>query len=141
MASFRGNLWFLSNFYPCVINTKSGDWPSAEHLYQATKFTDAEEREKIKEHSSKGLKRFCKTLSSFRDNWNEVRRGFMQQVLKLKFEQHPELLQKLRDVPDSELVELNEWHDVYWGKCVCRIHRGQGENMLGELLKELREGK
>jgi predicted NAD-dependent protein-ADP-ribosyltransferase YbiA (DUF1768 family) len=39
----------------------------------------------------------------------------------------------------GEIVEWNTWHDRTWGKCTCPICKGEGENLLGEILMKLRD--
>jgi predicted NAD-dependent protein-ADP-ribosyltransferase YbiA (DUF1768 family) len=57
----------------------------------------------------------------------------MRSVLKYKFSQHRDLLEKLKAV-EGEIVEHNHWHDTFWGVC-----EDEGENHLGKLLMQLRE--
>jgi ribA/ribD-fused uncharacterized protein len=140
MPAFRGELYFLSNFYPIeILSKKWGAWPSAEHLYQACKFTNPTERELIRSHPSKGLKSFCRTLSSLRPNWNELRTEFMWRILVRKFAlDKKELRGKLVATKSMNLVETNEWHDNYWGSCVCNKCNNSGSNTLGSMLMEMR---
>ena len=56
----------------------------------------------------------------------------MRKVLQAKFEQHPDLMEKLV-ATRSPLVEYNDWNDKFWGVC-----DGVGHNCLGRLLMELR---
>lgn len=139
---FRGEFQFLSNFFRCDIIGKDGRvWPSAEHVYQAMKFEDIERQEKVRLHPARGLKRFIRTLGPIRQDWNDIRVDVMRLILQKKFEQHPELMAKLRGVSD-EIREDNYWHDNFWGDCMCtdRIHcMPHGQNMLGQLLMEIRD--
>lgn len=38
--------------------------------------------------------------------------------------------------PEKEIIEWNNWGDVFWGRC---IHTNKGENHLGRLLMKIRE--
>ena len=58
----------------------------------------------------------------------------MLNVVRAKFDQHPDLAQKLLETGDEELVEGNTWGDRYWGVC-----GGKGKNMLGKILMRVRE--
>ena len=75
-----------------------------------------------------------------RPDWNEVKLSVMLEVLRHKFNQNPDLADKLLATGDTLLQEGNTWHDYYWGVC-----NGKGENNLGKLLmlvrQELREAK
>ena len=59
----------------------------------------------------------------------------MEEVVRAKFSQNPELLQRLIDTGDMELVEGNRWHDAYWG---VDLATGEGENHLGLILMKIR---
>ena len=57
----------------------------------------------------------------------------MYSVCKAKFTQNTDLLKKLLDTGDAELVEGNTWGDRVWGVC-----KGEGENRLGKILMRIR---
>jgi predicted NAD-dependent protein-ADP-ribosyltransferase YbiA (DUF1768 family) len=59
----------------------------------------------------------------------------MTEIVGEKFNQNPELKEKLLATKDIELVEGNHWHDTYWGVC-----NGVGENHLGKILMAYRDG-
>ncbi len=61
----------------------------------------------------------------------------MEQVLHAKFGD-PELADQLVSTHPHQLVEGNTWHDQFWGDCHCGRCPGDGENMLGVALMELR---
>lgn len=126
---FQGPLLFLSNFYFCDIRFKGKTYPSSEHLFQSLKTLDPDLQERIRTHPPKGLKAFAKTIP-LRDDWDDVKSAVMMMVLIAKFHQHPDLLEKLKAVPDEDLVEENYWGDTYWG-----VTDEGGKNMLGKLLK------
>lgn len=144
IGPFRGRYRFLSNFWD-----KHGK-PS-EHFFQAAKTTDKEARALILAAPTAGeAKRLGRPdgfleLSeklgrevSLRPDWESIKFDVMAWCLERKF-QHPELRQMLLDTGDAELVELNTWNDLVWGRCTCAKHQGEGENNLGRLLMELRD--
>ena len=45
-----------------------------------------------------------------RANWETVKNGVMEEVVRAKFWQNPDLLQKLLDTGDPDLTEGNGWH-------------------------------
>lgn len=69
-----------------------------------------------------------------RDNWDEVRTHYMRAILSNKFSDQ-ELYEKLQSTAPHELIEGNTWGDIFWGQCPI----GNGKNMLGKLLMELRD--
>lgn len=137
---FRDNFAFLSNFYPCTINTKHGVFRSSEHLYQASKSQSPLIWETVRNHPSKGLKAFAKTID-IRNDWDIVKLPIMEKILNLKFTQHPDLKAKLQKI-SGIIIEHNEWHDNYWGSCTCnRCKDRKFNNYLGQLLMKIRDGK
>ncbi len=139
---FRDQFHFLSNFYSVPIETKWGVFSSAEHLYQACKFTDVKERERVRRHPGKGLKSFCRTLTSFDPKFNDKRLTYMKEIIHRKFDQNPWLQYKLASV-EGIIVEENTWHDNYWGDCICTKRKqcnfAKGQNHLGVLLMQERK--
>jgi ribA/ribD-fused uncharacterized protein len=138
MVKFRFSNHPFSNFYPAPLLIDGVRWPTSEHYFQAQKFQGTEYEEEIrnlptpKDAATRGRDRslpLCK-------NWEDIKIGVMAKALRYKFsfEQHPELLKVLLETGDQEIVEDAPW-DSYWG-----IGRGDGQNMLGKLLMELRDG-
>lgn len=131
--SFEGEYRFLSNFYSAPIKYHGMIYPSSEHLYQALKTLDLTDRTWIKNAETAGQAKKRGKEVTLREDWDDIKDDVMRDILKLKFEQNPELAQKLIDTGDQELVEGNWWGDVEWGVC-----KGVGKNKLGLLLQELR---
>ena len=132
ISSFSGGYSFLGNFYPCEIKYEGIDYPSSEHAFQAAKTHNMDERRKISYASSAGkAKRMGRKLVIRRD-WDHVRIGIMEAILRIKFAD-PELKRLLLQTDSEELVEGNTWGDRFWGVC-----DGEGENHLGKLLMKIR---
>ena len=91
-------------------------------------------RDTFSEMSSVTAKREGKRVR-LRGDWESVKDEIMEEVVRAKFSQNPELLQRLIDTGDRELTEGNRWHDTYWG---VDLTTGQGENHLGIILMKLR---
>lgn len=143
MIAFRGDKAFLSNFYPCeVYIARSSEGgrvrcPSVEHGFQALKSISSQMRlEIIRCSTPANAKRFARSLP-LRPDWEEKKIGFMRSLLIQKFS-NPELAQKLLSTGTENLVELNEWHDNFWGSCTCPKCGNKGQNQLGKLLMEIR---
>jgi hypothetical protein len=73
-----------------------------------------------------------------RDDWDRIKDSVMWDLLKVKFHT-PELRSKLMLTKPHELVEGNDWHDLYWGKCSCAVHHLEGQNKLGIFLMQVRD--
>ena len=138
--SFSGRYRFLSNFYPCRIVFFGKVWPSSEHLFQALKTNDEASRRRIqcapRPIQAKHLGRHVK----LRHDWEDIKDNVMRTVVQAKFQQNPNLMEKLLQTGKSVLVEGNDWHDNVWGNCTCpRCKDIEGENRLGRALMDLRE--
>ena len=147
--SFRGRFVFLSNFYSCKIEHKGITYPGVEHYYVALKvtgmqfidgvyYTGADFRELIaKIKDTNDVKKIGKIVK-IRSDWNEKKLGFMEWGVREKFKDI-NLADELLSTGDLELIEGNNWHDVFWGKCSCPKCGGSGENYLGKILMKIRE--
>lgn len=130
---FRGKYYFLSNFYPAIIEVNGEMYITSEQLYQASKALYSVDREKIRTADSPGrAKKLGNTVKRI-ENFDNIRIPIMEAILKLKFDQHPDLKLKLIKTLDRDLIEGNTWRDRFWGVC-----NGIGENHLGRLLMILR---
>lgn len=136
-ATFRGNLGFLSNFYPSPIWWEGRKWPTVEHAYQAAKNLDYADL--ILSCKSPGEAKYIGGIVSIRSDWDSVKVDIMRELVQLKFEQNSELLDALIQT-EGKLEEGNTWHDTFWGVCYCDSCGGIGENMLGKILMEIRDG-
>lgn len=134
MASFRGEKYFLSNMYPCPVTIKiKGElitFKSSESVFQALRSPD-----RLKEFiplNGFEAKKHAKSCAR-RADWFDVSLDVMMYALRCKFTQNPDLAAKLMAL-EGDIVEVNEWHDTFWGVC-----NGVGENHLGKLLMQLRD--
>lgn len=129
---------FLSNFYSDDIYYKFSTYKSAEHFYQATKCKKDSDIEKI--HSAESA-REAKILGKFvepRPNWTKIKAGVMEKILRIKFLKNKRMKKLLRNTGNTTLIQLNYWHDTYWGCCICTQHARTGQNMLGTILMKIR---
>lgn len=149
--SFSGNMSWASNFYyaPIVFDGKKAnlkeiypqfsfdelEYQTTEHLYQALKTTNDDDKELIRLSKTPGLSKKNGKNVFLRMDWDYVKLDAMRLSLFLKFHQNPDLLIKLLQTNNEPLIEYNSWGDTYWGVC---IKTKKGENWLGRLLMELR---
>lgn len=126
----------FSNFSAHWIKLDGKSWPTTEHYFQAQKFVGTEHEDKIrgaaspKNAATMGRER----KRPLRADWELVKDGVMRRAVRAKFEQHEEIRQILLDTGDAEIIE-NAPGDYYWGIGT----RGDGKNMLGIILMEVRE--
>lgn len=67
-------------------------------------------------------------------HWENMKQKYMYDICKAKFEQNPDIRQKLLDTGNRHLEECNTWNDRYWGTV-----NGKGENNLGKILMRIRD--
>ena len=129
---FRGDLWFLSNFFPAPVVLDGVTYATVEAAYQAAKTLHRPSREVVRRAAIPGqAKRLGHTLI-LRPDWEAVKLQVMEALLRQKFAD-PKLRARLAAI-EGEIVEENTWGDVWWGRC-----RGRGENHLGRLLMRIRD--
>jgi len=125
----------FSNFAPFPIVLKGRTWPTTEHYFQAQKFPDTEHEEEIRLiRSPMDAARAGRDRNRpLRKDWESVKDAVMEEAVRAKFTQHPELEALLLATGDAQLVEHTA-NDSYWGDG----GDGSGGNRLGLLLEELR---
>ena len=147
--SFRGRFVFLSNFYPCKIEHQGITYPSVEHYYVALKvtgmqfidgvyYTAPDFRELVARILDAGDVKKLGRRVKVRSDWDDKKLDFMEWGIREKFKD-PNLSEMLLSTGDLELIEGNDWHDVWWGQCSCPKCRGGGQNYLGRILMKVRE--
>lgn len=130
---FRGNFMFLSNFYEVPVRYNGLTFGSNEAAFQAQKTLNQEERIKFTTLNPLDAKRLGRKVA-LRSDWKDVKVRIMYEICRAKFEQHPDLAQRLVETGDRTLIEGNDWNDTFWGVCY-----GKGENNLGKILMRIRE--
>ena len=126
---------FMSNFYEAEVAYGGLTYGSAEAAFQAQKCMTEDEKlpfTQVRPSRSKGMGRRVK----LRPDWEEVKVGIMEEIVRAKFDQHPELAERLLATGDKQLIEGNTWGDTCWG---VDTRTGQGENHLGKILMKIRE--
>lgn len=134
IESFTGQYRWCSNFYPSPINVDGVVWPTLEHPFQAFKTLDSAARLRILRAPTPGQAKRLGRAVELRPGWDDMRIEVMERLVRAKFDQHPDLAEKLIATGDAELVEGNTWGDQFWGVC-----RGHGSNHLGLILMRVRD--
>ena len=126
----------FSNFYPRSIIIDNIEWKTSEHYYQAQKFQYELDRDIIRRAvTPKEAFLLSRSLDSKHvENWNAIRVSIMKQVLYIKFTTHQDLNTILLNT-ENRLIQEKSSVDDFWGIG----SDGQGKNMMGMLLMELRE--
>ena len=110
-------------------------WPSVEHYFQAMKFEDPAEQEKVRlaKHPEKARRLGRSRFRKLRKNWSKLRRVVMTRAVYTKCRTHPEVAERLLSTGDAKLVE-NSQYDYFWG---CGRDR-RGHNTYGLVLMDVR---
>lgn len=130
---FGGKNRWLSNFYTCSITYNGITYTSSEAAFQAQKAPGiASQFSKLNPNKAKALGRKVK----IRKDWEDVKDQVMYEIITAKFTQNPELMDKLLATGDEELIEGNDWGDMYWG---YDTDYKKGLNKLGKILMRVRD--
>ena len=130
---FAGDHAFLSNVFPSETAYEGVIYPTAEHAYQAAKTEAPAGRKMIKGLDSPGKAKRAGLKVTIRPGWDGIKLGIMKQVVRDKFQRHPDLRDRLVATGSAPLVEENDWGDTYWG-----VSAGGGANHLGRILMAVR---
>lgn len=133
ISSFRDKYFFLSNFYKAPVIFDGVRYENNEAAFQAQKCMNPEDRKAFSEVDPSTAKKMGRKVQ-LRPDWEDVKVGLMKKIVFAKFTQNPNLALNLLDTKDEELVEGNDWGDKIWGKV-----NGDGQNLLGQILMEVRE--
>ena len=141
---------YLSNWYPSKLKVFNNTFSSAEQAFMWAKadvFKDDEIKTQIMQTTDpKILKALGRKIKNYDDAaWSDIRTDIMRAVVKAKFEQNSDLMQKLLSTEDAILVEANAF-DTFWG-CGLRASdfsindpaKWRGQNILGQILMEVRD--
>lgn len=130
----------FSNLYRRTIEFEGEEFATSEHAYQAGKARKPEVRDWVLSAPSPALVAMAAHGLYYWDiapGWSRMKFDRMRGVLRAKFTQHDDLKELLLATGDARLVESatvdNEVNRL-WGEV-----NGEGRNMLGTLLMELRE--
>ncbi len=140
ITRFIGYWAVLSNVHACDVEGVNGwRFQTLEHAYQAAKVDPAAPNaqnwyQRIYKAATPAEAKRLGRLCPLRSDWEQSKIEEMRCLLARKFS-HPTLRKMLLETGDAELIENNTWGDTFWG-----VYIGTGENWLGKLLMELREG-
>lgn len=130
--SFRGPYNFLSNFYEAPVEYDGIRYQNSEAAFQAQKTLNLLMRQKFATMNPVEAKKMGKMVG-LRDDWDDIKIRIMTEIVHEKFYQNPDLAKKLVETGDKYLEEGNTWGDRIWGTVY-----GNGMNLLGQILMEVR---
>ncbi|WP_439606060.1 NADAR family protein [Hydrogenophaga sp.] len=129
----------FSNLYRRSVEFEGVVYQTSEHAYQAGKARKPEVRDWVLSAPSPALVAMAAHglyWWDIRSDWSKIKFDRMRQVLRAKFTQHEDLCKVLLATGDKRLVEsatVDNAVNRLWGEV-----KGQGKNMLGQMLMELR---
>jgi ribA/ribD-fused uncharacterized protein len=129
----------FSNLYRRTIIFEDVTYATSEHAYQAGKARKDNVREWMLSAPSPSLVAMVAHglyVWDVTPNWSKIKFDRMRAVLLAKFSQHEDLRKILLDTGNARLVEsatVKNSVNLEWGEV-----NGQGKNMLGVLLMEVR---
>ena len=137
---------WMGNMAPYPIKFDGKVWLTSEALFQSMRFDDDNVKEIIRgEKSPMGAKMKAKKN---RDQMvvvpmSELDVENMRKCVKMKFDAHPQLKRQLMNTKDSLIYEdignRNGERHKFWGAKKWSESEGDGNNMMGKILMDLRE--
>ena len=128
----------FSNFSPDPLEIDGVVYRTSEHYYQSEKFRGTDEAHRLQIIQAATPRKAADlgrdTRKPLRTDWEQVKDRVMKTALLAKFSQSEIIRNILISTGDAQLVE-NTTKDTYWG---CGSN-GDGKNMLGKLLMEVRQ--
>ncbi|MEN9604955.1 MAG: Xylella phage Salvo [Candidatus Parcubacteria bacterium] len=141
IRGFFGEYCFLSNFWPAIVDLDGITYRSVELAYQAAKWKPGDRAyfQTCTELESIDYNRTHVPNRCSEEEWVLIKVNIMRDLLKQKFDAHknPENYMAIKNTGSKHIEETNWWGDVFWGK----TKEGEGENVLGRLLMEIRDQK
>ena len=126
----------LSSFAAYPFELEGKEWPTVEHYYQATKFSNPEYAEKIRlAQTPEQAKKLGNTRwKRKRKDWEKIRTTAMTRATYIKCRTYPDIAKTLTDTGDIKILEVS-LYDYFWG-CGRDL---RGTNAFGEMLMDIRK--
>lgn len=135
--NFKGDYYYLSNFYEIDIIYEGITYKNNEAAFQAQKCVNKDDRLQFSTLNASEAKHLGRKVN-LRKDWKNIKFSVMTEIVKTKFDQHPDLKQKLLNTKDELLIEGNTWNDRIWGCVKDKNNNWTGSNLLGNILMTLR---
>ena len=134
---YEREYYCFSNFSSFALTWKGKYWQTSEHAYQASHFFKTAPALAKQIHKALSAHEAFKIAKANADkapaNWEEIKVGIMEDILRHKLQQNPYVLKKLLQTGKRDLVEDSP-KDPFWGWGRNR----KGRNELGKLWMKLR---
>lgn len=134
ICGFFGEYRFLSNFYEAPVTYRGLKYQSNEAAFQAQKCMNEAEKQRFTALSPSEAKKLGQEVE-LRPDWEKVKLGIMEKIVRAKFTQNESLAVKLINTGEKVLIEGNTWNDLFWG---VDMATREGKNRLGRILMKIR---
>ena len=147
VKEFRGEYFFLSNYYETPMEWRNLDFRSAEQAFAYAKtffaksdYYGEEYRTEILNAKTPGdAKKIGRNALINVEAWDRYKVMYMREIVHAKFATGHGLVGPLINTGAMMLVEGNNWGDKFWGRCLDSASgKMVGLNTLGVLLMEER---
>ena len=137
--SLTNDYEFLSNFYRAEVEYQGVIYPSAQAAFQASKTLDNEIRKEYTNLTAAEATLKGNVMAPYLE-WEQDKQKIMYKILKSKFSRNQELRTALMKTNTAQITHKNNWHENYWGECVCeKCSEKDKNNFLGKILMQVRE--
>lgn len=135
---YEREFYVFSNFSSFEVEWKGRIWKTSEHAYQASHFFETAPELVEEIFNSKSAHEAFKIAKANAEkapkNWEEIKVGIMEDIVRHKLEQNPYVMHKLIQTGDKYIVEDSPKDDCWgWGP------NKDGRNELGKIWMKLRD--
>ena len=135
ISSFKKEYDFLNNRFGCSFMWQGIRYNNVESAFHASKYTNEAERRVLSRMSAeKVVKKSMECTPSI--EWEESKLDIMESILLAKYDQNPNLKNRLIETEGRILINGNNKHETYWG---VDLYSWKGENHLGKILMTIRD--
>lgn len=151
VPEFKGEHFFLSNFYEAEFTWRNFVFPTAEHAFQWAKVYCLKDEistvKVMKDWSDKFLSAQTPAQAKYHgrsvpinlEAWEAIKVQYMREIIHAKFSTAGDnIVGQLLNTGVMLLVEGNDWGDKFWGRCKNKDGKTVGLNTLGTILMEER---
>ena len=151
ITQFKGQYEFLDPAYYCLAEFDGAIYNSAEAAFLAAQFDSTYFRSMFRNPVLPiwRARQLAKKLQRRHDWTPALSIEIMRQITLDKFSRTQKLRAALLATCDEQIVAENNWHEQFWGCCICHIRPGKygrrfsclvpGHNYLGEILMAVRD--
>ena len=151
ITSFKGKYAFLDLAFLCVVTNDHTLYNSAEAAFLASQYDASYFRSMFRDTALPiwRARELAKRLQKRRDWTPELSLELMRQITLDKFSRSPNLRSLLLATRHELIVAENNWHEQFWGRCICNTRPGKygkkdaclvpGSNHLGIILMSVRD--